>query len=307
MPQSHNLQSSDMKNGLSLWEAVYSDDFKKDLFNRLIDLAFYEDLGLPPVDLTTAALEKTDKETKATIYCKSQPAILAGLPVISLVFQKLDPQIRVKTLVDEGQKIAQIPTAIAEIHGKTSSILGAERVVLNLLQRMCAVATKTRHFVDKAKPHQIVILDTRKTTPGLRLLEKYAVSVGGGQNHRFGLNDAILIKDNHIQMAGNITEAVKLLRLRYPAKPLEVECTSLEEIKESLNLQIDRILLDNMSPELVEKALALIKNQCFIEVSGGVNLSNIDGYLQKGVNAISIGALTHSVISVDLSLEVENK
>jgi nicotinate-nucleotide pyrophosphorylase (carboxylating) len=310
MPQPHSLKSS-VSSGPEAnpppWELIFNNGFRKDLFNKAIDLAFLEDLGMPPVDLTTSALKGADKETKATIYCKSLPAVMAGTPIIELVFKRLDPEIKIRPLSIEGQKIIEIPIATTQIIGKARAILGAERIALNLLQRMCAVATRTSQFVEKAAKHKIAILDTRKTTPGLRLFEKYAVLVGGGENHRFGLNDAILIKDNHIQMSGGITEAVKLLRLQYPDKPLEVECTSLEEVRESLNLKVDRILLDNMSPDLVKEAVRLVQNQCFIEVSGGINLSNIDGYLQKGVNAISIGALTHSSISVDLSLEVENK
>ncbi len=310
MPKSYSLKSnisSGLETNLPPWELIFDSGFREDLFNKAIDLAFLEDLGKPPVDLTTSALKGADKETKATIYCKSQPAVIAGIPIIELVFKRLDPEIEINPLSNEGQKIIQIPLAVAQIVGKAGAILGAERIALNLLQRMCAVATATSHLVEKAAKHNIAILDTRKTTPGLRLFEKYAVLVGGGENHRFGLNDAILIKDNHIQMSGGITEAVKLLRLQYPNKPLEVECTSLEEVRQCLNLKVDRILLDNMSPDLVKEALGLVQSRCFIEVSGGINLSNIDGYLQKGVNAISIGALTHSAASIDLSLEVENK
>jgi nicotinate-nucleotide pyrophosphorylase (carboxylating) len=302
MPKSHNL----LELNPSLQAIIFAGGFREDLFNKSIDLAFLEDLGKPPIDLTTLALKEADKQTKAIIYCKSFPVIIAGMPIIELVFKRLDPTIQVQALSSEGQVIAQIPTAIAQIVGRTSMILGAERIALNLLQRMCAVATITSKFVEKAAKHKIAILDTRKTTPGLRLFEKYAVLVGGGENHRFGLNDAILIKDNHIQMSGSITEAVKLLRLQYPNKPLEVECTSLEEVRESLSLKVDRILLDNMSPNLVKEAVEIVQGQCFIEVSGGINLSNIDSYLQKGVNAVSIGALTHSAASIDLSLEVEN-
>jgi nicotinate-nucleotide pyrophosphorylase (carboxylating) len=277
------------------------------LFDKALELAFLEDLGDPATDLTTDPLIQTSLPlAKATIYCKSSPAVIAGLPVIEKVFRKLDPQAIVTPLVKEGQQIWQIPVAIATVSGKTGALLRAERIALNLLQRMCAVATTTSQFVEKTKGFEIAILDTRKTTPGLRLFEKYAVSVAGGKNHRFGLNDAILIKDNHIQMAGSISQAVKTLRSQYPNKPLEVECTNLEEVQESLNLGINRILLDNMSSELVKEAICLIDKRSFIEVSGGINLKNISEYLLPGVNAISIGALTHSATSVDLSLEIEN-
>ncbi len=307
MPRSNGLKSNISPksniNPTSL-EFISDNDFKEDLLNQTIELAFLEDLGKSSIDLTTSALTGNE-EIKGIIYCKSQPAIIAGIPIIELVFKKLDPLIKVSPLLPEGQKITQTPAAVCEIIGKASAILGAERIALNLLQRMCAVATTTSQFVEKASKSKIVILDTRKTTPGLRVFEKYAVLIGGGKNHRFGLNDAILIKDNHIQLAGGISKAIKLLRSRYTDKPLEVECTNLEEVQEALNLQVDRILLDNMSPALVKNAIDLIQGQCFIEVSGGINLSNIDGYLQTGVNAISVGALTHSAISVDLSLEIE--
>ncbi len=290
-----------------LIEFFNGNDFKQALCKKAIDLAFFEDLGEAALDLTTEPLLGTNPQTKGTIYCKSSGAIIAGIPIIALVFLKLDPQAKVISLVAEGEKIKSAPVAIAQVSAQIGAILTGERIALNLLQRMCAVATKTSQFVEKAQKSGISLLDTRKTTPGLRLFEKYAVLVGGGENHRFGLNDVILIKDNHIQMAGGITKAVTLLRSQYPNKPLAVECTNLEEVKESLNLQVNRILLDNMSADLVQSAVKLINGQCFIEVSGGINLDSIDSYLQPGVNAISVGALTHSASSIDLSLEVENQ
>ncbi len=288
-------------------ERLAFDDFKQVLFNEIIDLAFLEDLGDLGSDLTTSALVRDNPRIVATIYCKSSPAVIAGMPVIEPVFQRLDPEAKVHALVAEGHKIDSTPIAIGQVQARVGAILTGERIALNLLQRMCAVATKTSLFVQKAKDLGISILDTRKTTPGLRLFEKYAVKVGGGENHRFGLNDAILIKDNHVQLAGTIAKAITMLRAQYPDKSLIVECTNLDEVKESLNLQVDRILLDNMTAELIQKAVSLIDRRCFIEVSGGINLDNIESYLQPGVNAISVGALTHSAGSIDLSLEVENQ
>ncbi len=279
----------------------------QDLLLRAIDLALAEDLGYPAVDLTTQPLVSAEHKAKAIIYCLSRNAVIAGISVIEQVFHKLDPDIKVSPLLLEGQKVTEVPHSIAHISGNARAILSGERVALNLLQRMCAVATTTDRFVQIAKKFNIAILDTRKTTPALRVFEKYAVLVGGGQNHRFGLNDAILVKDNHIQIAGGITKAVSLLRAKYPGKSLETECTTLSEVQECLNLGVDRILLDNMSPALVQKAVDLIKGKCFVEVSGGINLENITGYLQPGVNAISVGALTHSAVHVDLSLEMENQ
>lgn len=279
--------------------------YRKDLFDKAIELAFLEDMGNPPVDATTKAISNNDKTVKAVLYCKSQPALIAGLAVFESIFLKLDPKVEFKRFARDGQKIIKSPLALIEISGKANAILAAERTALNLLQRMCAVATTTHKFIEKTANTHIAVLDTRKTTPGLRIFEKYAVIVGGGTNHRFGLYDAILIKDNHIEMAGSITQAVTQIRAQYPKKQIEVECKNLDEVKESLNLSVDKILLDNMTPDLVKKALGLVQGKCFIEVSGGINLSTITDYLFDGVNAISVGAITHSVTSIDLSLEIE--
>ena len=264
-------------------------------------------MGNPALDLTTQPLVDSELMAKAVIYCLSPESVIAGIPVVEEVFRKLDQAVKVSPILSEGDKVTKTPLAVARIVGKAGAILSGERVALNLLQRMCAVATTTDLFVQKAEKFNIAILDTRKTTPGLRLFEKYAVLVGGGQNHRFGLNDAILVKDNHIQIAGGITKAVNLLRTKYPDKQLEIECTTLNEVEESISLAVNRILLDNMSPGLVQNAVKVIAGRCFVEVSGGINLENINGYLQPGVDAISVGALTHSTVHVDLSLEVENQ
>ena len=277
-----------------------------DLLSQAIDLALLEDLGQPAVDLTSEALIDSKVNTRAGLYCLTDNAVIAGMPVVEQVFCRFDQKILVNPLVTEGEKIVGVPTLIARIEGTAKAVLAGERVALNLLQRMCAVATATSQFVDKAKAFNIAILDTRKTTPGLRVFEKYAVLVGGGENHRFGLNDAILVKDNHIRIAGGIAKAVALLRIKYPQRALEVECTSLAEVQESIDLAVEKIMLDNMSPALVTEAVNLIKGRCFIEVSGGININTIEGYLQPGVNAISVGAITHSAVGIDISLEFED-
>ena len=243
---------------------------------------------------------------KASIYCLTNNAVIAGMPIIEHVLRRFDQGISVSPLMLEGEKVKDTPALIARITGQARAILTGERVVLNLLQRMCAVATATSQFVDKAKKFNIAILDTRKTTPGLRVFEKYAVLVGGGQNHRFGLNSAILVKDNHIKIAGGITKAVTLLRAKYPDRPLEVECTSLAEVQESLDAAVEKIMLDNMSPNMVKDAVSLINGRCFVEVSGGIKMSNLETYLLSGVNAISIGAITHTAAGVDINLEFED-
>jgi nicotinate-nucleotide pyrophosphorylase (carboxylating) len=208
-------------------------------------------------------------------------------------------------LVESGTYVDKIPARIATFKGPATSVLKSERLSLNLLQRMSGIATITKRFVDKAKGKGIEILDTRKTTPGLRAFERLAVAAAGGTNHRFGLFDAILIKDNHVRLAGGITPAIKLARASKSGLPVEIETTTLEEVQAAVDGGAERILLDNMSPEMIQQAVKMIDRRAYIEVSGGVKLSNVDSYLIVGVNGISIGALTHSAPSLDISLEVE--
>jgi len=277
-----------------------------ELASAAIDLALREDLGQPACDLTSDPIVDSQAKAKARIYSLTNNAVIAGIPVVEYVLHKLDANIAVTPLVAEGARIKNTPAPIVSLFGGAKAILTGERIALNLLQRMCAVATATAQFTEKAKQFNIAILDTRKTTPGLRVFERYAVLTGGGQNHRFGLNDAILVKDNHIQIAGGITKAVTMLRTKYPDKPLEVECTTMKEVQESLDLSVEKIMLDNMSPASIKEAVSLINGKSFIEISGGVNMSNIDNYLLSGVNAISIGAITHSAPGIDINLEFED-
>jgi nicotinate-nucleotide pyrophosphorylase (carboxylating) len=231
--------------------------------------------------------------------------VLAGLPIVERVFHLIDPSVRVTSLVEEGTSIEQLPQVVAKIEGPARALLTGERTALNFLQRLSAVATRARTFSQITAESGIQILDTRKTTPALRAFEKYAVRVGGGTNHRFGLFDAILIKDNHVAIAGGVANAVRLARSKYPNVKLEVETTTLEEVREAVGEKPDVILLDNMRPEMIREAVAIIAGSSFVEVSGGVNLTNITDYLIPGVDAISIGALTHSAGSIDISLEIE--
>jgi nicotinate-nucleotide pyrophosphorylase (carboxylating) len=286
-------------------QSSQTEEFRRKLIDDAIDLAIREDLGDQRLDLTTASIVTTDRQVSGSVYCKQESVVVAGLRIFTYVLNKFDPQITVEQRVAEGQYIESSPSVIAKFAGPASSVLKGERIALNLLQRMSAIATVTHQFVELAKPYGIEIRDTRKTTPGLRAFEREAVALGGGQNHRFGLFDAILIKDNHIQFAGDIATAIKTARQAQPQLPIEVEATTLVQVEQVLQLGVHTILLDNMSPQTIREAVSIIKGACFIEVSGGVNFKNIKNYLIEGVNAISIGALTHSAPNIDISLEVE--
>ncbi len=288
----------------ALTQASQSEDFREKLINDAIDLAIREDLGDQRLDITTSSIVRAERTVSGSVYCK-QEAVVAGLRVFAYVLNRFDSQITVEPKVAEGQYVDSSPSVIATFSGPASSVLSGERVALNLLQRMSAIATVTRQFVELAKPSGIDIRDTRKTTPGLRAFEREAVAIGGGQNHRFGLFDAILIKDNHIQIAGNIQSAIQNARQAHPTLPIEVEATTLTQVEQALEIGVAAILLDNMSPLMIRSAVGIVNGACFIEVSGGINFKNIKNYLIAGVNAISIGALTHSAPNIDISLEVE--
>jgi nicotinate-nucleotide pyrophosphorylase (carboxylating) len=296
-------------------DTFWSNNAKRGLLNRSIELALTEDLngGITgdllreaDGDITTNAIVDPNLKARAVIYCKQADVLVAGLPVIDAVFACLGKQVSINRLVSDGTKVETVPQVVAVIEGNARDILTAERTIINLVQRLSGIATTTRKYAEMAQPHGILILDTRKTTPGLRVFERYAVTVGGGTNHRFGLYEAVLIKDNHIEIAGSVSAAISKVKDKYPQGEIEVECASLDQVQECLRYGVDKIMLDNMSPDMVAEAIGIVKGRCFIEVSGGINLTNIEGYLQPGVNAISIGALTHSVASVDFSLEVES-
>lgn len=283
--------------------------FQQKLMDEAIDLAIKEDLGEAGEDITAKAIIPAHLCVEAAVICR-QPAVLAGMVVADSIFKRFDSSCRVIAHQQDGavlggSTLEVMPVAVATIVGKAGAILSAERLFLNILQRMSGVATLTRQFVDLAKPFGIEILDTRKTTPGLRAFARLAVKIGGGVNHRFGLFDAILIKDNHVRIAGGVTEAVARVRALYPDRYLEVEVENMKEVEEALAAGVDRIMLDNMSPAEVKEAVAVINGRAYVEVSGGVTLDTIKNYLIPGVNGISIGALTHSAPAIDFSLEVE--
>ena len=269
-------------------------------FAELAGRALTEDLGTG--DLTSEALFGADDRCRAVILLKEE-GVLCGLPVASAAFRKLDEAIELERLVGEGELVAEAPQEVVRLKGRTRAILGAERVALNLVGRLSGIATLTRRFVEEVEGSGVAILDTRKTTPGLRILEKYAVQIGGGVNHRIGLFDAVLVKDNHLRLAGGVEEAVRRLRTSV-SLPLEVEADTLEQVEQALALGVERILLDNMNPSEVTAAVELVAARAQLEVSGGVTLDNVRAYAETGVNAISIGALTHSARSLDVSLEV---
>jgi len=268
--------------------------------DKLIAAAIAEDIG--PGDATSLAIFPPHANTRANIIAK-EGGIVAGLPVAKAVFAKGDPNVVFSPALTDGTRVKPMDI-LANLEGGLVSILSLERIVLNFLQRLSGIATFTAEFVEAVKGTQAIILDSRKTTPGYRLLEKYAVRIGGAQNHRRGLFDMLLVKDNHIQAVKSISLAVQRARQSYPSLPLEVEVDSLEHLKEALSLPVDRILLDNMDLEMIHKAVVLGGNRVALEVSGGVTLENVRRIAETGVNYISVGALTHSAPALDLSLEI---
>lgn len=272
------------------------------LLRKIVEEALKEDIGFG--DLTTECIVPENMYSKAIILAKEE-GIIAGLPVAKEVFKVLDDSVRFNETKNDGEKVEK-GDIVLEIHGKTKAILIGERTALNFLQRLSGIATYTKKCVDIVSPYGVKILDTRKTTPLLRILEKYAVKTGGGENHRFGLYDMVLIKDNHIKAAGGITNAVKRVKEKLShVYKIEVEVSTIEELKEALENKVDIILLDNMDPSTLKEAVSLAKGRVLIEVSGKISLEKLEDIAKLGVNFISIGSLTHSFKSLDLSLELE--
>jgi nicotinate-nucleotide pyrophosphorylase (carboxylating) len=268
---------------------------------QLMRLALSEDAGKR--DLTSDAVVNSRLSGKAAIVVKEK-GVLAGLPVARMVFRMASPQIRFKMLKRDGEKVEK-GKRIALIEGKVQGILLAERTALNFLQRLSGIATLTAKYVEKLKGTKARILDTRKTTPGLRILEKYAVKAGGGQNHRMGLFDMILIKENHIRAAGGISQAISRARSKYPKQKIEVEVRNSSELAEALESGPDWIMLDNMKISETKRMVRTVRsaNRAIkIEASGSVNLRNVRKIALTGVDFISVGALTHSAPALDLSL-----
>jgi len=270
--------------------------------DRVVAAALAEDVGTG--DATTAALVPEDARCRAQLLLE-EPGVVCGVPVAAAVFRALDPSVRVEAALAEGSALADAPAVVAEVEGPARAVLTGERVALNLVARLSGIASLTRRFVEAAGDTGTKILDTRKTTPGLRALEKYAVRCGGGVNHRWGLDDAILVKENHLRLAGGIAPAVAALRERANGLRVEVEAETLEQVREALEAGVPRILLDNMSPEQVAEAVALVAGRAELEASGGVSLDTVRAYAETGVDFVSVGALTHAARSLHVSLEVQ--
>jgi nicotinate-nucleotide pyrophosphorylase (carboxylating) len=267
----------------------------------LLDLAFAEDIGIG--DITTEATVSPTQMGVGTLFAKSE-GIVAGLPVAERVFAKLDATLAFRALVKDGDAVA-VGTSIAEVQGIAKTILMGERIALNFLQRLSGVATLASQFVKAVADYDVKVVDTRKTTPGWRALQKYAVRVGGGHNHRFGLYDGILIKDNHIVGAGGIRNAVQRAREAAPhTAKIEVEVETVEQVNEALDAGADILLLDNMSLEIMQQVVNLVGNHAVTEASGGITLEHVRAVASTGVDIISVGALTHSAMPMDISLNL---
>lgn len=267
---------------------------------RIVVTALQEDIGHG--DITSAALIPEHKEITLH-YVTREPIVVAGIEVAGLVMEAVDPSVDFMARVENGER-AEAGAVLASVMGNARSLLAAERVSLNLLQRMCGIATETAHYVEAVKDSHTKILDTRKTMPGLRVLDKYAVRCGGGHNHRMRLDDAVLIKDNHIAVVGSLKEAVASAKANTPATVrVEVECDTLEQVREAIEAGADMLLLDNMELDVMREAVLLAKGKAQCEASGNMVLKRVGEVADTGVDFISVGRLTHSVRNVDIGLD----
>ncbi|MDI6801629.1 MAG: carboxylating nicotinate-nucleotide diphosphorylase [Thermodesulfovibrionales bacterium] len=278
-----------------------------ELLKEIIRLAIFEDIGHG--DITSQLVIPDDMEAKAHIIAK-QDFILAGMPFVKEVFNIIDPGVHMKVFFNEGAAIKK-GDVIAELIGNGRSLLAGERVSLNILQHISGIATLTRTYVEKVEGLPVKIADTRKTAPGMRLMEKYGVGIGGGVNHRFGLYDGILIKDNHIKIAGGVRKAIALAKKAHHLLKIEVEVKNIDELNEALNAGADVIMLDNMPMSDMKEAvkirnskLGLQNYTILLEASGNVNLENVRSIAETGVDIISSGSLTHSATAVDISMKI---
>ena len=268
----------------------------------LIELALAEDVGSG--DITTESTISNTQIARGAIVVQSS-GIIAGLPVAERVFRKIDPSLEFQTLVKDGDSV-QSMMPIANVGGAAASILTGERIVLNFLQRLSGTATLTAQFVAAIEGYPVKIIDTRKTTAGWRTIQKYAVRIGGGYNHRFGLYDGILIKDNHIIAAGGIAQAMERARSGAPhTSKIEIEVETLDQVEEALQAEADILLFDNMPVDLMEAAVAKVAGRAVTEASGGITLDKAESVAATGVNLISVGALTHSAAPLDISLDLD--
>jgi nicotinate-nucleotide pyrophosphorylase (carboxylating) len=271
-----------------------------DILERVVQAALAEDVGTG--DVTTEAVVDSGAVGTAELVLR-EPGIVCGLHAAEEVFRTLDPDIAFEVLVDEGDVVESAPAAVAVISGRLRALLTGERTALNFLGRLSGIATLTHRYVDAVAGTGVAILDTRKTTPGLRALEKHAVACGGGRNHRFGLDDGVLVKDNHLNAAGSIADAVSRLQ-DVTELPVEIECDTLDQVSEALAAGADAILLDNMTLDELRESVVLAGARVRLEASGGVSLDTVRSIAETGVDELSVGALTHSARSLDVSMEL---
>lgn len=272
-------------------------------FDAIIDAALREDM--PEGDITSEGIIPADARSEA-IFLAKEDGILAGLAIAHRVFEKIDSAVEVTEKIQDGAAFRK-SDILACVEGPTIALLKGERTALNFLQRLSGIATATRRFVDAVAGTKAKILDTRKTTPGLRLLEKYAVKAGGGTNHRLSLSDMVLIKDNHLRYVGSVAEAVRRARAAVrPGIRIEVEASDLSQVRDALAAGADMIMLDNMTLELMSEAVTLVAGRVPLEASGNMSLDRVRAVAETGVDFISVGALTHSARAIDISLEFLN-
>ena len=277
---------------------------REELIDELLDLAFAEDIG--DGDHTTLCCIPADEMGKSHLLIKEE-GILAGVEIARMVFNRFDKDLKMTVFINDGAHVK--PGDIAfEVEGRVRSLLQTERLMLNIMQRMSGIATVTHKYMEELKGLKTKVLDTRKTTPGMRLLEKDAVKIGGGMNHRIGLFDMILLKDNHVDFAGGIANAInkahEYLKQNHKDLKIEIEVRNLDELQQVLDLGgVDRIMFDNFSPELTKKAVEMVGGRYETESSGGITFANLRSYGECGVDFISVGALTHSVKGLDMSFK----
>ena len=269
--------------------------------DSVIARALAEDVGSG--DVTTDAIVPADLRGSADVVVR-EAGVICGLDQAFAVLLELDSRARIERLAEDGDRIEHPPQVVARLHASVRALLTGERTALNLLQRMSGIATTTRGYADLVAGTGVQLLDTRKTAPGLRALDKHAVACGGGTNHRAGLHDAVLIKDNHVAVAGGVAAAIERVRVRRPGRPVEVEVDTLDQLQQALDAGADVILLDNMPPAQLRRAVATTAGRARLEASGGITTDTSREVAETGVDAISVGALTHSVRALDIALEV---
>ena len=277
-----------------------ADALAPEVLDPIVERALAEDAG--GGDITSEAILPADMTCRGKIVCK-EDGVIAGLPVAQRVFALLDDRLQFDAKTRDGERV-QEDQIVVRLFGPARSMLRAERVALNFLQHLSGIATLTAKYVKAVEGTKTEILDTRKTTPGLRLLEKYATRCGGATNHRMGLHDQVLIKDTHLALAGGVSPALRALRKVHPEAPVNVEVSNLQELEQALSDKAPRILLDNFAPGQVREAMQLVRGRARVEISGGVLLTNARAYALAGADYISVGALTHSASALDFSMKV---